>query len=125
MNLVGINNDQIRTPNNLAICLDFVSCWGAEPNRAQLGRLCAGSIGVCFDHLAVLPKYKSKDGNPLEYGGKVLERLLGNGFTPGKIYELGATCLFEMAKAIPTEAEVESTADFLPTPPQGRSEDSV
>ena len=43
---------------SLATCFEFVSLWSAETDNAMLARLCAGSIGVCIDHTARLPKYR-------------------------------------------------------------------
>jgi hypothetical protein len=112
MNLKKLGNVEPQTPASLATCLDFVSMWGSEPDRATLGRLCAGAIGICTDHAAILPKYKPMDHTPSGYGYIIMERLLAAGVTPGDIYTHGTECLVSMAKLIPTEAEVENKANF-------------
>ncbi len=107
---LGTHDPQI--PNSMTICLDFVSIWGSDPNRAQLGRLCAGAIAVCVDHAKCLPAYNVLTGDPIGYGYKIMERLLNAGVKPAKIYEIGSDLLIEMMKRIPTESEVEETANF-------------
>lgn len=112
MNLKKLGAHDPVLPDSLATCLDFVSVWGATLNRAQLGRLCAAAIGVCVDHVAILPKYKISSADPLGYGHKIMERLLGAGVLPADIYEQGANLLLEMAQKLPTENEVEAESNF-------------
>lgn len=101
-----------KIPTSIATCLDFVAIWGSDPNRAQLGRLCAAAIAVSVDHKRVLPAYNLSSGDPIAYGHKVLDRLLDAGVTPGKVYEMGSEALLEMMKVIPSEKEVEDRANF-------------
>ena len=112
VNLNKIGEHEVAMPKSIAVCLDFVSIWGAEPNRAQLGRLCAAAIAVGVDHAKVLPAYPVTTGDPIKFGHKILDRLLDAGMTPGAIYEQGSNILVEMMKQIPTEQEVEDTANF-------------
>jgi len=112
VNLNKIGEHEVVMPKSIAVCLDFVSIWGAEPNRAQLGRLCAAAIAVGVDHAKVLPAYPVTTGDPIKFGHKILDRLLDAGMTPGAIYEQGSNILVEMMKQIPTEQEVEDTANF-------------
>jgi len=112
VNLKKIGEHEVVMPKSIAVCLDFVSIWGAEPNRAQLGRLCAAAIAVGVDHAKVLPAYPVTTGDPIKFGHKILDRLLDAGMTPGQIYEQGSNILVEMMKQIPTEQEVEDTANF-------------
>ena len=58
---------EISSPS-LATCFEFVSLWTSESDNAQLARLCAGSIGVCIDHLAKLPKYRPSRHRASDYG---------------------------------------------------------
>lgn len=112
MNLKKLGSHETITPKSLATCLDFVSVWGANPNRAQLGRLCAAAVGVCVDHSAILPKYKVSSADPLAYGHTIMDRLLEAGVTPGEIYDHGSQLLLAMAQQLPTEDEVEDLANF-------------
>lgn len=112
INLMKYGSCNATPPTSLATCLDFVSIWGADPNRAQLGRLCAGAIVAC-SNLTTLPSYPATKGDPIGWGGQMLDRLLGAGVPIHQIYEDGAQCLLQMAQALPSEAEVEDTADFL------------
>lgn len=102
-----------QTPASLATCLDFVSLWGSNPDHAKLGRLCAASIGICTDHAKVMPAYNVSTGDPVGYGHKCMERLLNAGVAPGYIYNVGSDLLIEMMKKIPTNEEVEETANFM------------
>ena len=70
-------------PNPLLFVLTFISIWGSEPNRAQLGRLCAAAIAVGVDHSKCLPAYPVASGDPIVFGFKCLDRLLDAGMTPG------------------------------------------
>jgi len=106
-----------RDVANVAICLDLVSVWASEPDKAQLFRICAAAIGCGIDHTARLPKYRYLDGNVLEYGGRLLERLLEAGVTPTAIIEYGTFVIARCVDKIPTEIAVEEQADFLAKPP--------
>src|SRR6056300_193708 len=112
VNLQNLGQHEVNIPNSIAVCLDFVAIWGSEPNRAQLGRLCAAAIAVGVDHAKCLPAYPVTTGDPIQVGFKILERLLDAGMTPGQIYEQGTEILIEMMKSIPTEQAVEDTANF-------------
>ena len=90
---------------SLATCFEFVSLWSAETDNAMLARLCAGSIGVCIDHTARLPKYRP------------------NKYRASDIYEEGIKCLSFMSTKIPTEQEVDERANFSSTPEQDISTD--
>ena len=97
---------------SLASCFEFVSLWSAETDNAELARLCAGSIGVCIDHTAKLPKYRPSKHRATDYGHTCLDRLLGYGVTASTIYEEGVKCLSFMSQKIPTEEEVNEKANF-------------
>jgi len=107
-----IGTHEGKIPSSIATCLDFVAIWGSDPNRAQLGRLCAAAIAVSVDHKRVLPAYNLNSGDPIAYGHKILDRLLEAGVTPAQVYKMGSLVLAEMIKIIPKEAEVEERANF-------------
>ena len=108
---------------NLATCFEFVSLWSAETDNAMLARLCAGSIGVCIDHTARLPKYRPVKHRASDYGHNCLDRLLEQGVTASVIYEEGVKCLSFMSQRIPTETEVDERANFSSTQKQDISTD--
>lgn len=112
LNLKKLGEHQIIIPTSLATCLDFVMIWGGQPNKAQLCRLCAAAIAVGVDHAKVLPSYPVNTGDPVQFGHKILDRLLEAGVTPSQVYTMGTEVLAEMIKAIPTEDDVEETANF-------------
>lgn len=116
INLKKLGVHVAQMPKSMATSLDFVSIWGAEPNRAQLGRLCAAVIAVCVDHARVLPSYPVATGDPIAFGHKCLDRLLEAGVGAGDIYEIGSQLLVEMIKEIPSEREVEDLANFTSQP---------
>ncbi len=114
INLGKLGTHETRIPNSIATCLDFVSIWGSDPNRAQLGRLCASAIAVAVDHARILPAYPVHSGDPVKFGHKILDRLLDAGVSPGQVYDMGSEILLEMMRQIPTEREVEEVANFTP-----------
>ena len=116
LDLSKLGQHQLVVPESMATCWDFIAIWSNDPNRAQLARLCAGAIGVCVDHAKVLPAYRVADGDPIAYGHTIMDRLMANGVTPGAIYELGVQCIVEMTRKIPTQQQVEETANFTHPP---------
>lgn len=112
LNLRKLGKHDIHTPKSLATCVDFVSIWGSDPNRAQLGRLCAAAIAVGVDHAKILPAYKIASGDPILFGHKIMDRLLEAGVPLSEVYEMGSQVLVQMMQAIPTEEDVEKTANF-------------
>jgi len=112
IDLKKLGKHEVDIPKSLATCVDFVSIWGSEPNRAQLGRLCAAAIAVGVDHSKVLPAYKISSGDPIMYGHKIMDRLLDAGVLVPEIYDLGSQVLIQMMQAIPTEEAVDNTANF-------------
>jgi hypothetical protein len=112
VDLKKLGEHEVVLPKSIAVCLDFVSIWGSEPNRAQLGRLCAAAIAVGVNHAKCLPAYPVASGDPITFGFKCLDRMLDAGMTPAQIYQQGSAVLVEMGTMIPTEDEVEDTANF-------------
>ncbi len=103
---------ETRCPD-LATCFEFVSLWSTNSSdTAELGRLCAGAIGVSIDHLARLPKYKPQMHKPSAYGHICLNRMLELNITPSEIYQEGIKCLTVMTSKIPTAAEVTEKVNF-------------
>lgn len=57
-------------------------------------------------------------GDPIAYGGKVLDLLLSKGVTPTKVYHYGPQILTALADSLPQETEVEEVAAFTGPPPE-------
>jgi hypothetical protein len=112
INLRKLGKHEAKIPTSLATCVDFVSIWGSEPNRAQLGRLCAAAIAVSVDHAKVLPKYKIQTGDPIEFGHKIMDRLLEAGVPLASVYQYGSEILVNFMKVIPSEDSVEENVNF-------------
>lgn len=111
LDLRKLGEHEGKLPLSMATCLDFVSLWGSDLNRAHLGRLSAAAIAVALDHKRVLPAYNVATGDPIKFGHKVLDRLLEAGVSVGSIYEMGSLVLTEMLRAISFE-EAEEKANF-------------
>lgn len=102
------------TPS-LGSIMEFVTLWathGGDPSI--LARVCSGTIGICTDHLSILPRYRPAIHKPLEYGYLCLERLLEKGIPSSKIYEAGSQLLAQLADHLPKEEEIEDTMGFFP-----------
>lgn len=108
-NLAKIGDVELRAPQSLATCMQFVALWAGDCDRATLVQLCAGAIGVCCGEL---PRYIPSNSAPLDYGYQALEKLLSAGCTPSKIYQAGSECLTMMASKIPSEDEVTEAENF-------------
>ena len=108
MNLEEI---QFKRPNSLGVCMQFVALWAGELDRAQLIQLCAGAMGVC-SQIDGIPYYRPSQGKPLDYGFSALEAFLNSGVQPTDIFVKGKECLLLMSSALPSEQEVEDTANF-------------
>lgn len=107
------------TKPNLAGALDMVSIWSLQTaNRAKHGRICAAVIGLCCQNLG-LPRYSMLDCEPIGYGGKCLEALLGKGIWAGSIYEAGGALLVWLCSLLPQQKEVEKAENFLSNEEQG------
>ena len=103
---------EIRSPS-LATCFEFVSLWSTKgEDTAELGRLCAGAIGVSIDHLSKLPKYNPAKHRPSSYGHICLDRMLTRGILPSEIYQEGIKCLSLMTSKIPSQDEVDEKVNF-------------
>ena len=55
VDLKKLGEHEVVLPKSIAVCLDFVSIWGSEPNRAQLGRLCAAASAVLVEMGRIIP----------------------------------------------------------------------
>ena len=108
---LGKKTYSVENPESLATCLEFVTLWSSSAD-VKLLRLCAGAIGIYLDKTALYPTYKPTKEEPIEYGRKMLERLLDDKIIASNIYEAGSICLKNMFYCIPTESEVEETANF-------------
>jgi len=102
---------QFKKPRSLGVCMQFTALWAGSLDRAELAQLCAGALGVCTS-LDGMPYYRPSQGKPLDYGFAVMEWLLEKGVPAATIYEKGRECLVLMSSSLPTETEVEDTANF-------------
>ena len=103
---------ELKPAQSLAICFEFSALWASDQDEALLARLCSAALGVCLDHMARYPRYNPLRDKPLEYGFKMMDRLLGDGWTPSLIYEGGSRALLLMSQKLPSSEEVEDTVNF-------------
>ncbi len=102
-------------PMSFSTRLDLVSSWVPDMPRPHLARLCAAAIGAST---ALGCRYNPAMGDPIAYGGKVLDLLLSKGVTPTKVYQYGPQILTALADSLPQETEVEEVAAFTGPPPE-------
>ena len=58
----------LRAPK-IATCFEYVTLWSSSgEDTAQLGRVCAGALGVCLDYKAIFPRYRAGKMSAMEYG---------------------------------------------------------
>ena len=106
-----LKDTEFKKPRSLGVCMQFTALWAGSLDRAELAQLCAGALGVCAS-LDGIPHYRPSQGKPLDYGFAVMEWLLDKGVPAAIIYEKGRECLVIMSSSLPTETEVEDTANF-------------
>lgn len=109
--MIKIEEVQFKKPRSLGVCMQFVALWAGSLDRAELVQLCAGAIGVC-SNITGIPHYRPSQGKPLDYGFACMEYLLEQGITATHIYEKGRECLVLMSSSLPSDEEVEDTANF-------------
>ena len=105
---------EAQLPKSLATCLELSLVWGnVSDDHAQLCRLCAAVIGICTDHLAILPHYNPQRDRILNYGHKVLDRLLEKNSDVSLMFSDGTKLLTAITQKVPKQKEVNETKDFL------------
>lgn len=106
----------LRAPK-IATCFEYVTLWSSSgEDTAQLGRVCAGALGVCLDYKAIFPRYRAGKMSAMEYGHLMLDRLLSEGITGTAVFREGVKCLQFMTERIPTQKEVDERANFSSSP---------
>lgn len=103
---------QFLQPRSLAVAFEIVTLWAGHKDQATLSRLCAAAIGVCVDHEGKLPAYNPSREKVIDYGFRILERLLEANVNGVQIFEHGTVCLTLLAQNLPTEEQVEETVNF-------------
>ena len=111
---------ELKPSQSLAVCFEFSAIWASDHDEALLARLCSAALGVSLDHLARYPRYNPLRDRPLEYGFKMMDRLLEDGWTPSQIYQGGSQSLFLMSQKLPSSEEVDETINFT-SPKEGGS----
>lgn len=118
LTIKNICTDKTAHQPSMAVAFEFVSSWTmASEDPAILARLSAGAIGVCIDHLNILPPYRPNKTNPTKYGHECLQRLLERAVPTADIFGTGTQCLQYLASILPKQEEVEEEQDFLDSRP--------
>lgn len=105
-------------PKSMSTVWDVFYMISTDPNRAQLGRLFAGLVGVTVQNQNTCPKYALSDCDLLAYGGRVQEWLASNGVNPIDVLSLGTELFEMMSKHIATEKEVLAAENFSSDRPE-------
>lgn len=109
-----------QKPQSLAIGFEIVTLWAGHKDQATLARLCAAAVGVCSDHAQILPAYNPMREKIIDYGFRILDRLLQAGVSGVEIFEHGTVCLAMLAESLPSQEEVDEAVNFT-TPPEDKS----
>jgi hypothetical protein len=104
-------------PKSMSTVWDVFYMISTNPNRAQLGRLFAGLVGVTIQNQPTCPKYSISDCDLMAYGGRVQEWIAGHKGNPIEILEVGTELFQMMSEHISTDKEVESAENFSSDPP--------
>jgi len=104
-------------PKSMSTVWDVFYMISTNPNRAQLGRLFAGLVGVTIQNQPTCPKYSISDCDLMAYGGRVQEWIAGHKGNPIEILEVGTELFQMMSEHISTDKEVESAENFSSGPP--------
>ena len=99
-------------PRSLAIGFEIVTLWAGHKDQATLSRICAAAIGVCVDHEGKLPAYNPNREKIIDYGFRILDRLLEAGVNGVQIFEQGTVCLTLLAQNLPSEEDVNQAVNF-------------
>lgn len=120
MNIKLANFDKdIELKADIATCLEFTLVWAdAVDDTASLVRINAAAIGVALDSYSILPSYKPERDKILNYGYKVLQRLLEKNVGLQDIYNAGTKILSSMSGKLPQRDEIEDKKDFFHSPKQ-------
>ena len=110
----------VATVSSFAAALDIISIWSTNPNRAQIGRLCAAAIGATCEAFQ-LPPYKLSQADPISYGGRCLDILLRRGVSAPEIYENGTNLLIFISEQLPQQKEIEQVKKNIEPAPEASS----
>ena len=104
-----------RAPSSFAPAQDLVSCYAGNENRAQVMRICAASLGAAWDPGAKAkpPPYPIESGDPVAYGGRVVDWLYQHKVPQARVVKAGHAVLLALFALIPSEPEVAATEDFF------------
>jgi len=108
----------VSLPARYAPAQDLLSIYGSG-NPALMFRGCAAAIGIAcrlglMRHRVVSPVYDVSVGDPVAYGGAMLEVLFDAGLTRGDITLAGSriqTAMWQKMQPV-TEPEVSAVEDF-------------
>ncbi|MGI9554527.1 MAG: hypothetical protein ACR2M6_01030 [Vampirovibrionia bacterium] len=104
-------------PKSMSTVWDVFYMISTNPNRAQLGRLFAGLVGVTIQNQPSCPKYSLSDCDLMAYGGRVQEWLASQKVNPIEVLTVGTELFQMMTEHISTDKEVEVAENFTSPPP--------
>ena len=111
---------QLCRPPSFAAIYDVVNEWGGLYNLNQIqtargARLLCAVVGMCWSPANVGPKppeYHVTTGDPIAYGGQVMDWLARHKVEVLPIYQRGSDLIVELNSDLPTQPDVDAQKDF-------------
>jgi hypothetical protein len=101
--------------SSLAIIFELVTAWSEQPNKTELGYLCAAAISCSIDKRQLgsnAPAYNPTKSDIKGFGRDCVEYLLKQGVPIPDIYAGGSYLLSQMISQLPSSQGVEEAANF-------------
>lgn len=120
INLQPIGEIQLCRPTPFAAIYDVVNEWGGLYNTNQIqtargARLLCAVIGMCWapeNAGARPPDYQVTTGDPIAYGGQMMDWLARYEVELLPIYQRGSDLIVELNSELPTQPDVDAAKDF-------------
>ena len=120
INLQPIGEIQLCRPTSFAAIYDVVNEWGGLYNTNQIqtargARLLCAVIGMCWapeNAGARPPDYQVTTGDPIAYGGQMMDWLARYEVELLPIYQRGTELIMELNTELPTQPDVDAAKDF-------------
>lgn len=109
MELGALGKIKAVAPKNFTACTDFALGLKSDPSQAETLRICAGAIGVVAN-TGNLPKYRPEKDDPMSYGAKMVDRLMGFRMEVGDIFVEGNKALDILLDKAGIKVKVEEEA---------------
>ena len=120
INLQPIGEIQLCRPTSFAAIYDVVNEWGGLYNTNQIqtargARLLCAVMGMWWGKEnagARPPDYQVTTGDPIAYGGQMMDWLARYEVELLPIYQRGSDLIVELNSELPTQPDVDAAKDF-------------